>query len=220
MKDLEIHKATLVSSDDPTKKGRVKIRIIPYMNDVKEEDLPWYDLLGNASSEEQTFKPPKEGSIVLVLPTGNSYRNGYYLAPDFIEGFFNFDDIESSLSNIAELSDSSYQNIRFTLMENGNIEFYNRVSGEHGIYHSSGTYILIDSSGNLIINTTEQTKITGDNTLVMYQNLNTQLQTLIQNINLELGKVSVGIVGAGSSYTPSTLSLDISTAETQKILGS
>lgn len=238
MTELKTYKATVENLEDPLKKGKVQIRILPFMNDVKAEELPWYDLLTAGNPNQVKYDPPKEGSIIRVLPLSNSFRRGYVLSPDFIEGFFDYEKVESALGGISELSDSSYDNIRFYLMENDNIEFYNRLSGEQGVFHNTGSYTLFDSEGNVHIYTQSKEvniyndnnaltlkedgtiEVGGTNTLTMYQNLNTQLQTLLQNINLELAKIATGIASAGGGYSPTSLTLDISTAETQKTLGS
>jgi len=40
MADLQLYNAFVVSNDDPERKGRVQIKILPEMTDVEDIDLP------------------------------------------------------------------------------------------------------------------------------------------------------------------------------------
>lgn len=79
--------------------------------------------------------------------------------------------------------------------------------------NSSGVlqnYIWLKANGNIEV---------GGNTdnMVKYSPLNTAMQTLIANINIQLTAISVGIASAGGSYTPTPLTLDITGAKIDKV---
>jgi hypothetical protein len=72
------------------------------------------------------------------------------------------------------------------------------------------TFIWLKKDGTIEIGGTT------DNA-VRYAPLNEKLQQLVTFLNQELGKISVGISGAGGSYTPGTATLDISGAKIDNI---
>lgn len=151
--------AIVVNNDDSNrrnnndhKKGRIQVRVIPYMIDVPEAHLPWYDpIIGAGNSTHFDFCPPKVGSNIVVVPVTKTLRNGYYLWADHIEGFFDYSKVETLLGNVSELSETTYSNIHFSLRENGNIEFEHITTGEYGILLKNGSYIFWDSNGKMVV---------------------------------------------------------------------
>lgn len=60
---------------------------------------------------------------------------------------------------------------------------------------------------------------TPTNHFTQWEALNTQLQSSVVNfINTQLPLIATGIAGGGGSYTPGTMSLNITTAKTDNIL--
>lgn len=52
---------------------------------------------------------------------------------------------------------------------------------------------------------------------VRYAPLNTGLQNLVTALQTELGKIAIGVAGGGGSYTPGTLSVDITASKINEI---
>jgi len=61
-------------------------------------------------------------------------------------------------------------------------------------------------------------QLSGDaDNAVRFSPLDSNLQNLVTAIQTELGKIATGIAGAGGSYTPGTLNLDLSGAKIEEI---
>lgn len=180
---LILGKAKVISIDDPDKKGRVQVRLIPEMEDAKEAHLPWYDpYIGTGNNTTQKFNPPLEGSVILVYSSGTTKRSGYYIFEDHIQGFFDATKVSSKLSSIA---DTTYKDLHYRLLASGNILYENRSTKETGILHNSGSYIIFDSSGNIILNG-KGNKLKVYNTTVNLKEILTDIQGVVSNV------VSVG----------------------------
>jgi hypothetical protein len=151
MTDLKIAKAQVISLDDPDNKGKIQIKIIPYMNDVKDADCPWYDPMTGGSNTTFSHNPPTVGSYVVVLPTSSSFRDGYVLFEDFVASYT--PDINTKiadLNGVSELSEKDVTKMKFWKLENGNILFLNTSNKDMGIFTKANNgYIILDNSGNL-----------------------------------------------------------------------
>jgi len=131
---------------------------------MKESLLPWaYPFFVDGMNTDQfSHEPPTIGSKVWVLCADPFFKEFYYLKGAFINGLFDPDSIDSSLSGISEISPESYPNMRFKHLPDGSIVFYGN-EGNVGIYHNTGNYIVFDKTGKLIVSSTvELTLKTGD----------------------------------------------------------
>lgn len=87
--------------------------------------------------------------------------------------------------------------------------------GEHRIYSTNEagelqTFIWLKADG--------QVQMGGNNDhLMRYSPLDTELQSFKTAIQAELTKIATGITGAGGTYTPGTLEIDISPAKINEI---
>ncbi len=87
--------------------------------------------------------------------------------------------------------------------------------GEHRVYSTDAdgkvkTYIHLKNDGTC--------ELAGSvDNAVRYSELNKELQQFIQKVNTELAEISLGIGGAGGSYTPTVFTLDISKAKITEI---
>jgi hypothetical protein len=141
MSDLNLKKATVVSNDDPTQKGKVKIRIEPELTDVPEEDLPWaVPFVSEASSTTAEKRVFVEGSVVWCL-VDPLYQRFYIIGNKYFEAHFSFPQVQSALSEIGV--DTTYKNLDFTLAADRSISFRNLSTGDYGYLQSTGTYVLI-----------------------------------------------------------------------------
>jgi hypothetical protein len=79
-----------------------------------------------------------------------------------------------------------------------------------------------DSDGNIVFDIilkndgTAEIGGNGDN-LIRFSPLNSEMESLQTFINTELTKIQTGIVGAGGSYTPGSLDIDISGARIDEV---
>jgi len=71
MTDLKLYNAFVISNDDPERKGRVQIRILPEMTDVEDIDLPWvvpFVSQSSSTTQEKDVFPIGSNLWVLVDP--------------------------------------------------------------------------------------------------------------------------------------------------------
>jgi len=151
---LSLHYATVVDNDDSDKKAKIQIRILPEMDGFEASKLPWYRPFMNEGMTADQFSNnlPAVDSKIWVVATDKLMIDGYYITGSFIDGFFDYSTIQTALDNVAELSDSTYANIKFNKYTDGTVVFHNDDTGETGIYHSSGKYIVIDVDGLTTVN--------------------------------------------------------------------
>lgn len=181
MIDFKWCSAIVTNIEDPNQKGKVQVRVLPYLKDVKEDLLPWYDpFVGVGSTDEVSFNPPKVGSNVIVLYK-DTFQYGFYIGQDYIEGFFDYASIESKLSGVTELSDTTYPNLHFKLTEEGNLYFHNVNTGDEGTLHKSGSYTMFDAQGNIIANA-KGNKHKVYNDLYNLKELLDEIQAVVTNI--------------------------------------
>ena len=165
MKELKVSQATVVSKDDPDQKGRIQVRVYPELSRVDKRLLPWVrPFLGEGMATDHfSFSPPNVDSTVWVVFLDDYWKNGYWISGQFIDGFFDYTSVKNEVDSIAEMGDTTYPTIRFYRMPNGSIYFSND-SGEDGIFHGSGSYLLFDVNGGSFVYTQGQkTRMYNDN---------------------------------------------------------
>ncbi len=183
---LSLHYATVIDNNETNKKSMIKERILPEMKDFDSNKLPWVrPFINQGMSEDQySFNPPENDSKIWVVFTDKYFKEGYYLSGSFIDGHFNYTSVQTDLNKIAELSNTAYPNIRFNRLPDGTIMFHNNSTGEVGIYHSSGQYVVIDNTGavtiskNLDVDGTLEVG-TGSQPLTLYTSLESAMNILL-----------------------------------------
>lgn len=147
---LNLYYAKVTDNNDSDKKGKLQVRILPEFKDIKESLLPWAKPFFSAGSSTSSYSMnlPKVGSNVWVM-VNEIFTRFYYLFGAPFEGIFDYTSIKASLDSISELSNTSYPDISFELMESGNIHFENNVTGDIGILHHTGSYVLFDNTGKI-----------------------------------------------------------------------
>lgn len=200
--DLIFKYGVITSIDDPDKVGRMQVRILPYMENTKENLLPWYYPFFAHGVNTPKYEPISVGTSVKVLCT-DSFKNGWIISEEYLTGLFDFDGPSGTLGAISELSDTSYENLRFRVYENGNISFYNVSSGEHGLYHNSGSYTIFDNSGNIIANSK-------GNKVKIYNDLS-DLKSILVGVRQVLENVITpgNLVASGSPVVYSQVGTDL-----------
>lgn len=242
MNTLEGYKLRIgivTNKNDTDEKGKVQVRIMPDLEGVKENDLPWARPFFTSGMDKNNYSMelPEVGADVFCL-IKEDYRSLYYLHGIFVDGFFDYEGVvKSQLDNIDELSDSAYPNINFKLVNDGTIFFHNPKNGDIGLIHNTGTYIIINNSGegyfNLngtifsIIDGTitletgtidvkgDTVKLGGEtDSAVLFTQLNSAIQTFITSLNSHTHPDPV----SGVSGPPSSpMSLDISSAQSNVV---
>lgn len=157
--------ALVISNNDPDKKGRIQIRVLPDAKDIKESSLPWarnfFAYLSKSKSVLNKKYFPKDSLIrVLVSQDDQSY---YFLGGLDLQGLYDFSKINDIISNVSDAGSVDYETIEFKLYENGTLWFQDNSNNNTGIIHSSGGYALFDGDGKLFIHTKNDSKIYDSN---------------------------------------------------------
>ncbi len=149
---LDLYYANVVDNNDEDKLGKLQIKILPEFKDIKDALLPWARpfMSSGFSAVNNSMALPEIGSNVWVLADKN-FRYFRYLFGVPVDGLFDYEAIETSLGDVAEMSDTEYPNVDFDLSNDGSIRFHNRVSGDHGFLHNTGTYFIIDTDGFITV---------------------------------------------------------------------
>ena len=227
---LSLHFADVIDNNDPNQKAMIQVRILPEMKDFDEAKLPWVrPFINTGMSEDQySMNLPENDSKVWVVFIDEFFREGYYLAGAFIDGFFDFSAVQTSLNKIAELSDTTYNNIRFNRLADGTVIFHNDNTGEVGIYHSSGKYIVIDDSGDITIKAdvkvtgnaeiTESLQVgSGSQPLTLYTSTEAAMATLLLALSTHVHPDPLtGSVGPSPTLGLTTSTIGLTAAESQK----
>lgn len=219
----KLYRGIVVNNTDPENLGRKQIRILPYMKDVSDSNCKWCSPWLWASGSEDTlkYKPLPIGTKIYVLaPDDDSFVTGYWIGEKHIESFFNFNSIKTNLEAVAENSTFSLEDLQFEQDPSGNIYFRKIDTGNCGILHHSGSYIVFDDNGKIVLNSGSQNTtidaaqilLNGNSkSFVTYAELNTALQAFLLALN---ALFSTKVDGGGSA---GTLSLDISASATTTV---
>ena len=139
--------AKVVDNNDPEKLGKIKVRILPEMEDFSENILPW---VGVYNQNDTTHSVPDNETFIRVVVEDWPYMQRIrYISDDFVEGEDSYSQFNA---NIEELSSQKYPQPSFKRYKDGTIVFHNSDTGEHGTYFSNGGYFLSDKDGNVHIN--------------------------------------------------------------------
>lgn len=172
MYEVKLYYATVIDNDDQnhddgSKKGRIKIKVLPEMEGIKDDFLPWVEPFFTRGMAEGSFSyhSPEIGDKVWVIFIDKFWKNGYYLTGAFISGFFAESDVTSKMGDIAETVDTIYPNLKFEYMIDGSLLFYNTDTGDKGFINKNGWYFFIDTDGKTYWYFVDQEmKIYNDNT--------------------------------------------------------
>lgn len=71
-----LFQGTVVNTEDPEQKNRVKVQVDTMTNEISEDDLPWYVVLASAGGGNNAVSSvPSVGSRVLVQFPDNDIYN-------------------------------------------------------------------------------------------------------------------------------------------------
>lgn len=155
-----LRRAVVIDNDDTqfdnNKLSRIKVRVLPEMKDVKNQDLPWIEPFMNSigvSTDTREHRVPDIDSQVFVLVMDTSWQTIRYLSGFYINGFAAYTKWETDISSeISDISSQTYpQPNEFKIYKDGSAYFRNTDTGEFGYYNSNGTYTVFDTDGNYIV---------------------------------------------------------------------
>lgn len=173
----------VVDINDLEQKGKIKVQILPELQGVSIENLPWaipFTSMQGASTQSNLL--PEKESLVRIL-VRKDWQRFYYLGNYFFESKFDFSAIVSKL--VGAGVSSTYKDINFTLFEDGSLQFQNRSNGESGYIHSSGSYSVFKSNGDIVNYTSATSKVTTEGGQV----------ELTANTNLTIAGLNISITG-------------------------
>ncbi len=211
---FNLHRGLVLDINDPDQKGKVQVKVLPEMVDIEDSNCPWFPPFeGNGSTNEYDNHPPEVGSYVWLLADDKFYHRYYTHFKYNLEGLVDYSPVDTLLSTISGL-DTTYENIQFTMYQDGGISFHNRNDGSHGYIQNSSTYMIMNSEGVIDVMGSSIELNGNTKTFVTHTELDTALQTFITALNLHTHPDPT----SGTTGIPSTsMSLDISSSQTTTI---
>jgi len=207
--------AIVIDNNDPDKKSRIKVQILPEQKDITDDTLyRWILPMFNAGSNEiGEHNPPENDSHVQVLILDEYWLEQRYINNWFIEGYYKYTKWEDISSKITDLTASqTYPQPKFKIFKDGSIEFRNTDDGSHGWYHVNGQYFLIDADGNMFSYAKDKNiSCYNDETSILLDNQNKQIlletgdSKLTLDNNSKIFKIEDGSNTVESSSTAVTI---------------
>lgn len=195
---LHLYRGRVISIDDPDQKGKVQVKMLPEMVDIRDKDCPWFQPFnGNSSDSELKNNPPQVGSLIWVLADDKFFHRFYTDFKYDIDGKFNYSNVDSVLGAITGL-DKEYKNIQFTLYEDKSLSFHNRVDGSHGIISSNGAYYIIDKDGKIRLNSDADNAVRYSALETAFNELNDKYNKLESALSSVIGGTPIPEPGNGS----------------------
>jgi hypothetical protein len=149
------------------------------MVSIDPENCPWFPpFTGNSSDNEMKSNLPEVGSLIWLLADDLFYDRYYTDFKYNISGKFDFTKVEDILGSVDGL-DSTYKDIQFTLYEDQSLSFHNRLDGSHGFIQSSGSHVIIDKDGKIILNSQDDNAVRYSALETAYNELNDKFNTLV-----------------------------------------
>lgn len=162
-----VYVATVVSTADPKKLGRIRARVSEFFDDIPDEHLPWAIVSlshpNGGSASHGRFEVPEEGTKVLV-----TFQDGNVLHPEY-KGYF----IDES--TVLEEAKHNYPKRNVILWPDGTLfvldrvdkSLYVRAQGALNIHVVGDTYMTHAGDVVQIIDGDRYTKVTGDDVTVV-----------------------------------------------------
>lgn len=161
---MELRKAIVIDNNDPDKKGKVQLRILPEMKDVDEDKLPWCFpfMPSHGGGENPVSEIPENDDMVTAFIKDPSWIYIEYMAADYIEDKYPYADFEDIVGDMTELGTQTYPNPQLRKYKDGSFSFHNTATGEHGFYNKNGSYCLFDVNGDVYVYSKDKVKIYDD----------------------------------------------------------
>lgn len=149
-----IREAVVIDNNDPDKKGKVKVRILPEMLDFKEADLPWVGIysmsMGQNADYGEHIVLENDSNIRVLIEDWPFLKRIRYISDDYLEQQYIY--TAFSTTGVSEIGTQTYPQPSFKCYKDGTIDFHNSETGEHGVFFKDGGYFLVDATGNIYCN--------------------------------------------------------------------
>lgn len=99
MSNPHIHLGEIVDIEDPLKKGRARVRVFGFFDELAIEDIPWADQISGLSFSSS------RGSGTITVPRLGAVVNAQFDGSNYYKLFYEFEK-ETSPELLAEISDS------------------------------------------------------------------------------------------------------------------
>lgn len=183
MADEILRTAQVIDDADPDELSRVKVRVFPELKDVQESLLPWAKpQLGSYGTGEDhgAHTPPEIGSFVVVR-VKNNWKSFYYAGDEYVEGFAIYSKWSDISGDLESYGSDSYPQPRMLVGRDGTIRFHNTETGAIGIYHTTGTFVMINPDGQVRIKVDDVVQINqGAEKFVTYTAMNDAISTIME----------------------------------------
>ena len=187
---MKLYKGKVVSLDDPDKKGRIQIQVLPELSDIPSSDSPWcMPMFG------QQINNIAINDILWCL-IGDSWQTNemYYMPKYFVNGLIDFTDVTDILNNVTDSGTNTYKDLKFTLYPDGSLIYFNMNSGEKGLIQKDNSYFVWDKDGNVFIKSIGKIKIYNS---VSLKDILKDLQDVVKNMLTPLSWID----GSGKPVT-------------------
>jgi hypothetical protein len=197
--DFIITKGIVVDNNHPDQKSYLKVKILPFMENVTNDLLPWIAPFSNDVNSADgigTHLIPENNSLVRVLiEMPWEKQKFYYLQGENIVGFNIYDQWQSIESKMSELTAATYpQPNQFSIYPDGSCFFRNTENGACGWFNSNENYMIWEANGNLIINgKTKDIKLYNENVEI-------ELKNSTKTIKLKSGSSTIITVDGNTNF--------------------
>ncbi len=153
----------VIDNLDEDQLGKVQVRIIPEMNSIEDDKLPWVmpRITGTPGLQEGVGKHsvPEIESIVTVFISEDWQTFEFTSEAPRVTDWYPYAKFEEDF-DIADMEEApEYPEPHFTRTPDGTIVFHNQTTGDIGIQHPTGLYVLADKDGNLFVKFINKVKI-------------------------------------------------------------
>lgn len=160
--EYTLHTAKVIDLEDADKQGKVKIKVLPEMEKLEDDVLPWaMPFVTHLSENTLENDLPELNSVVRVL-VDKTWKRFYYLGNRYFYGLYDFSNVTNMMDSLENV-DTEYVNLHFRMFADGSLMFHNDLDGSHGFMQSTGSYSVFDADGSLIINIVKDVKVTQEN---------------------------------------------------------
>lgn len=140
------YRGKVLDTDDPDKLGRIKVCILGVFDGIETVSLPW------AIPAMPLFSGSGIDFGHLAIPEKDSFVWCFFEAGDFYQPVY-FAEALSGLHGLPVERETDYPNTRVMKTKNGIVITINDKLGseEIKVVHPTGSYLVIDKDGNIII---------------------------------------------------------------------
>ena len=157
-KYLGIYRGGVLDTNDPNRRGRIKVNVFGLYDNISPVHLPWatpmQPVWTGAGAGYGMFSVPEVGSLVFVQFEGGDIYQPIVigLAPDAVHG-------------LPSERTTNYPNRRIMKTKAGIVIFIDDADKKIRITHPTGKYIEMDSGGNITVSAADITIDSDDITI-------------------------------------------------------